>query len=637
MQTLISTVTRQSKRITFGNMTMPAREGSRRTREMVNATRCMATLYLVGMGSDTDDGTGPVRRDSELRTGLEGTPMATNTKAARALGRSTQGPGGYGRPVATAEPSPPLTARTTRACGDMRPMVAMNETSRPLVAPREGIWGASLSIELACIWGHLGILEIWKMLQGMVLWSKGGAFGGVDGLAPINNKLRRRRETHPPNQQPPTAYTLDPSAYTFDIVQHPARASLDGSSALGLQCGVRFPCECRKGVELFGEKRDGSTAFDDCNWCQRSANNAHAYGPRMASRTGTRRQETNRRSSHAVRVRLAASGVDSVRFVVWDGMGTDYDAGGSRAGYTCQRTQPGTRTMLEDWESYPALCQWRPSQQTQNDHQTATDIPAVMQTPPTSAHQPLRRNLRHPALLIDRQLVGRTSSNSGIRWASISMLEGIERDLGQVQRSSGHKETPMPPAREEVRDAYTLETMPPPPLFMLHVVQHIRGPRAWSSFCHAKQWPSSPQHAIHVVVVCVADINQLAWSMHRQEERNGTYPQMPLDDVVDIARTRTRRALADLAIEAGSNICCVGGQLLIPNRHRSRSLCISGEDGKRANTDVGRRCMLVVASLRELLCLRKGIGKGSVMADGGGGATKVAATVLSSSLAAYHF
>ncbi|KAF8968980.1 hypothetical protein BDZ97DRAFT_1915671 [Flammula alnicola] len=148
-----------------------------------------------------------------------------------------------------------------------------------------------------------------------------------------------------------------------------------------------------------------------------------------------------------------------------DGMGTDYDAGGSRAGYTCQHTQPGTRMMLEDWESYPALCQRRPSQQTQNDHQTVTDIPAVTQTPPTSAHQPLRHNLRHPALLIDRQLVGR-----------------IERDLGQVQRSSGHKETPMPPAREEVRDAYTLETMPPPPLFMLHVVQHIRGPRG-NSLC----------------------------------------------------------------------------------------------------------------------------------------------------------
>ncbi|KAF8970533.1 hypothetical protein BDZ97DRAFT_1914440 [Flammula alnicola] len=156
--------------------------------------------------------------------------------------------------------------------------------------------------------------------------------------------------------------------------------------------------------------------------------------------------------------------------------------GGIGAGYTCQHTQPGTRMMLEDWESYPALCQWHPSQQTQNDHQTATDIPAVTHTPPTSAHQPLRHNLRHPALLIDRQLVGRTSLNSGIRWASISMLEGIERDLGQVQRSSGHKETPMPPAREEVRDAYTLETMPPPPLFMLHVVQHIRGPRG-NSLC----------------------------------------------------------------------------------------------------------------------------------------------------------
>ncbi|KAF8968983.1 hypothetical protein BDZ97DRAFT_1915674 [Flammula alnicola] len=264
-----------SKPITFGNMTMPAREGSRRTREMVNATRCMATLYLVGMGSDTDNGTGPVRRDSELRTGLEGTPMATNTKAARALGRSAQGPGGYGRPVATAEPSPPLTACTTRACGDIRPMVAMNETSRPLVAPREGIWGAS---ELACIWGHLGILEIWKMLQvqgvltststyytisnahlmldidhqhsaELMAWLQNDETRRTRQQNPprtrmtVNNKLRRRRETHLPNQQPPTAYTLDPSAYTFNIVQHPARASLDGSSALGLQCGVGFPCK----------------------------------------------------------------------------------------------------------------------------------------------------------------------------------------------------------------------------------------------------------------------------------------------------------------------------------------------------------------------------------------------------------
>ncbi|KAF8970532.1 hypothetical protein BDZ97DRAFT_1914439 [Flammula alnicola] len=246
-----------SKPITFGNMTMPAREGSRRTREMVNATRCMATLYLVGMGSDTDDGTGPVRRDSELRTRLEGTPMATNTKAARALGRSAQGPGGYGRPVATAEPSPPLTARTTRACGGMRPMVAMNETSRPLVAPREGIWGASSEMarhlssnqnEMRDIPSTPKTSMVTFRCHPPTLCCNDETRRTRQQNPPrtrmtVNNKLRRRRETHLPNQQPPTAYTLDPSTYTFDIVQHPARASLDGSSALGLQCGVGFPCK----------------------------------------------------------------------------------------------------------------------------------------------------------------------------------------------------------------------------------------------------------------------------------------------------------------------------------------------------------------------------------------------------------
>ncbi|KAF8965113.1 hypothetical protein BDZ97DRAFT_814116 [Flammula alnicola] len=34
----------------------------------------------------------------------------------------------------------------------------------------------------------------------------------------------------------------------------------------------------------------------------------------------------------------------------------------------------------------------------------------------------------------------------------------------------------MPAVREEVRDAYTLETTLPPPPFTLHVVQHVRGP-----------------------------------------------------------------------------------------------------------------------------------------------------------------
>ncbi|KAF8969732.1 hypothetical protein BDZ97DRAFT_1794888 [Flammula alnicola] len=73
---------------------MPAGEGSRRTREMANATRCMATTPYLGMGGEVDDGTalnqiGEEGLGTEVEPGSRSPPIAMNTKAARA--RADQG------------------------------------------------------------------------------------------------------------------------------------------------------------------------------------------------------------------------------------------------------------------------------------------------------------------------------------------------------------------------------------------------------------------------------------------------------------------------------------------------------------------------------------------------------------------